>query len=191
MSKDKVTPYLQKLRVLGADLQLVVQEDDTSQMIFVAESPGKHDSHLVLIPKETTELPYAYINKMHGHIKVIGGLGLTSTLRMFEACFAKSIDLTDFDTENVTNMSKMFRACCSDILGLEYLNTSKVTNMRNMFTMCKQSTLDLSSFDTSNVEHMGGMFYEYEGNIKTSDKKILDQLKIDREPTIDIAPIVI
>ena len=57
-------------------------------------------------------------------------------------------------------MSNMFYYCNTfNTLDLSDLNTSNVTNMSNMFSQCKNLTsLDLSNFDTSKVTTMGTMF---------------------------------
>lgn len=71
-----------------------------------------------------------------------------------------SLDLSSFDTSQVTDMGYMF----SELSGLADLNlsnfdTSKVTNMEGMFSeVSKLTNLDLSSFDTSRVTNMGLMF---------------------------------
>ena len=54
---------------------------------------------------------------------------------MFPHCSLTSLDLSNFDTSNVTDMSSMFYGCL---------------NLKS---------LDLSSFDTSNVTNMSYMFY--------------------------------
>jgi surface protein len=76
-----------------------------------------------------------------------------------------SIDLTNLDTSNVTNMSYMFFNCESLIeLNLDNINTSNVTDMSGMFSGCSGLTsLDLSNFDTSKVTDMAFMFYECTG----------------------------
>ena len=57
-------------------------------------------------------------------------------------------------------MNYMFLRCTSLItLDLSNFNTSKVTNMSNMFYNCISLTsLDLSNFDTSKVTNMDYMF---------------------------------
>ena len=71
-----------------------------------------------------------------------------------------SIDLSNFNTSNVTNMSYMFSDCSSlTSLDLSSFNTSKVTNMGTMFSYCsKLTSLNLSNFNTSNVTNMYHMF---------------------------------
>ena len=86
---------------------------------------------------------------------------ITTCKKMFLHClYIKSIDLTNFNSEDVTDMSLMFINC----FNLEEINfgnfkTSKVTNMEGMFECCiSLQKLDVSSFDTSNVENMNSMF---------------------------------
>ena len=78
-----------------------------------------------------------------------------------------SLDLTNFNTSNVTTMERMFRSCSSLIsLNVSRFDTSKVTNMLGTFGYCSSLTeLDLSSFDTSNVTDMSYMFYK-DSNLK-------------------------
>ncbi len=74
-----------------------------------------------------------------------------------------SVDLSGFDTGNVTDMSYMFSGCTalSSISGLGGFDTSMVVNMSFMFYECEALTsLDLSSFDTSCVTDMSSMFNE-------------------------------
>ena len=71
-----------------------------------------------------------------------------------------TLDLSNFDTSNVTDMNGMFCNCSSlENLNISSFTTSNVTNMLNMFASCNWlTTLDLSNFDTSNVTNMAGMF---------------------------------
>lgn len=68
------------------------------------------------------------------------------------------LDLTDFDTSNVTDMSGMFQGLRATSVDLSSFDTSKVTNMAQMFSNYRSNALDLSSFDTSNVTNMYAMF---------------------------------
>ena len=82
---------------------------------------------------------------------------------MFESCSSLTsiIGLENFDTSKVTDMSDMFSYCIdlTSITGLENFNTSKVTYMCDMFYKCNSLTsLNLSNWDTSNVTNMSGMF---------------------------------
>ena len=69
-------------------------------------------------------------------------------------------DLSNFDTSNVTNMSYMLAGMNSlTFLDLSNFNTSKVTDMSGMFdALSGLTSLDLSNFDTSKVTNMYAMF---------------------------------
>ena len=74
----------------------------------------------------------------------------------------KSLDLSSFDTRNVTNMYTMFGNCKSlKALDLSSFNTKNVTNMAGMFGNCESIVdINLSSFNTENVTNMYGIFAE-------------------------------
>ena len=60
---------------------------------------------------------------------------------MFKGCLSlTNINLTKFNTNNVTNMSSMFKQCISlKNLNLSNINIKKVTNMWDMFYRCSSS----------------------------------------------------
>ena len=84
----------------------------------------------------------------------------TTCSAMFYYCPAQTIDLSNFNTSNVTNMNRMFLSCSKlTSLDLSKFDTSNVENMGSMFSGCSNLTsLDLSKFDTSNVTTMESMF---------------------------------
>ena len=71
------------------------------------------------------------------------------------------IDLSNFDTSQVTNMYGMFYDMSNlTMLDLSSFNTSKATDMSGMFAgLLNLTTLNVSHFDTSNVTNMDAMFY--------------------------------
>ena len=70
------------------------------------------------------------------------------------------LNLSNFDTSKVTNMSYMFSGMRNlTTLNLSSFDTSQVTDMRYMFdNMSNLTSLDLSKFDTSMVTNMLAMF---------------------------------
>ena len=76
---------------------------------------------------------------------------VTTMINMFCRCYRLTqLDLSSFDTHNVTRMNGMF-SCCESLnqLDLNNFDTSKVTDMQAMFYYCKNLTsLDISNFDT-------------------------------------------
>ena len=80
---------------------------------------------------------------------------------MFNNCqYLKSVNLFNFNANNVDNMACMFNTCPSlknVIFG--NFNTSNVKDMSYMFSGNKSlESLDLTSFNTSNVRMTAGMF---------------------------------
>ena len=69
-----------------------------------------------------------------------------------------SLDVSNFNTSNVTNMSNMFSCRSLTSLDVSNFNTSNVTNMSNMFSCRSLTSLDVSNFNTSKVTNMGSMF---------------------------------
>ena len=87
---------------------------------------------------------------------------VTNMEEMFYSCQnLSSLDLSNFNTANVTDMSGIFRYCNKlSSLKLSSLNTTKVTDMSRMFSGCHRlSSLDLSKFNTEKVTNMEEMFY--------------------------------
>lgn len=87
--------------------------------------------------------------------------GMTNALGMFYGCSnLERVNLSGFDTSNVTSMSYMFFGCENlAALDLSGFDTSNVTDMSYMFTNCNSlSTLDLSRFNTGKVTDMSNMF---------------------------------
>ena len=81
--------------------------------------------------------------------------------KMFYACEnITSLNLSMFDTSEVTNMSYMFYDCSGvTSVDLSSFDTSKVMDMRYMFEKCPALIyLDLSQFDMSNVVYYDRFF---------------------------------
>lgn len=94
------------------------------------------------------------------------------------------IDLSGWDTSNVTDMGEMFKDCSSlTNLDVSNFNTSKVTNMDNMFQNCSLLTsLDVSGFDTSKVTNMGKMF-QYCKSLTSLDVSSFNTSKVKDYPS--------
>ena len=86
-----------------------------------------------------------------------------------------TLDLSSFNTSNVTDMSYMFDVTPKlATLDLSNFDTSQVTTMSHMFySVSSLTTLNLSNFDTSNVTDMSGMFYGM-ANLTTLDLSSFD-----------------
>ena len=104
---------------------------------------------------------HTFNNKGKYIIKYLFSNLLTKTCFMFIGCDSLiSIDLSKFNTEDVTNMSCMLSECKSLInINLSNLNTQNVQDISEMFCKCESLiNIDLSSFNTQNVIDMSGLF---------------------------------
>ena len=95
----------------------------------------------------------------------------------------KKLDLSNFKTDNVKNMSGMFNGCYFlEELDLSNFNTNNVTNMSGMFKGCQQlKELNISNFNTNNVTNMKEMFYN------CSSLKELDLSNFNTNKVIDMS----
>ena len=85
----------------------------------------------------------------------------TNMAYLFGYCKGKTLDVSNLDTANATDMRHMFSNCTVlTSLDVSNFNTSNVTTMQNMFYSCSSLTsLDVSNFNTGNVKDMQYMFY--------------------------------
>ena len=101
---------------------------------------------------------------------------------MFNGCSAlSSLDLSNFNTAIVTNMSYMFFNCANlSSLDLSNFNTAIVSDMSLMFGGCSTlSSLDLSNFYTKEVRDMSYMFSRCSAltTIYASDKFVTSKVQ--------------
>ena len=91
----------------------------------------------------------------------------------------QSIDLSNIDTSNITNMSYMFYGSSLTDLDLRGVDTSNVTDMSYMFENCNSLTeLDLSSLDLPNLKYMDNMF-RYCRNLSSVDLSDFNAPKLE------------
>ena len=96
-----------------------------------------------------TEVPCTFVNQFP----------IISMSNMFSDSKSTSIDVSNFNTNNITSMYKMFsNASATEIKGLDSFDTSNVIDMSQMFYNNKATSLNLNSFDTSKVTSMYMMF---------------------------------
>ena len=83
-----------------------------------------------------------------------------------------SIDLSNFDTSNVTVMQSMFAFCPNlTTIDLSGFDTSKVTNMSFMFYNCSNLTTIKGTID---MEHCGSYHNMFDGCTKLKDVNIIN-----------------
>ena len=117
-------------------------------------------SGTVYLPPDSSYM-FADCNMTSLDLSKFNTSNVTNMAYMFRDCSSlTALDLSGFDTSHVTNMLLMFDSCESlRELNLSGFNTSRITDMTYMFANCSSLTnLDLSSFNTSNVTTMAGLF---------------------------------
>ena len=102
-----------------------------------------------------------YLNQTENNVKLVWYNSINSCKFMFYACSdITEINLSNFDSSNITDMSDMFNACIS-LTSINFSNfkTSQVTTMSNMFYACTSlKSINLSNFNISNVTTISNMF---------------------------------
>ena len=127
----------------------------------------KNDCHYINIVK-----PYSEIKMIWNNIII------NSTKGMFYNCNEiAEINMTNFDTSLVTDMSEMFSLCHSlNYLNVSNFNTEKVESFTNMFFKCTSITsINLESFTNPSAISLYRMFYGCEKleyiNIKNFEER--------------------
>ena len=141
-----------------------VNSNSVAKYDWFKEGTGKE--HWVLYNTEMYEIR-SFCNIVYLHYIKNSNLtptipiNATSCYKMFYNCESLTqLDLSNFNTSNVVNMSEMFAGCSKLIqLDLSNFDTKRVTNMAALFNNCQAlDQLDISSFDTSQITDMGAMF---------------------------------
>ena len=112
---------------------------------------------------EKKNFSFVYTFKYPGNYKFMFKFKklLKNACKLFAGCKTLIlIDLKDFKTNNIDNMSSMFEGCSLiESLDLTNFKTKEVVTMKNMFYGCKSlKNLDISSFITNKVINMNNMF---------------------------------
>ena len=139
--------------------------------VNIEDEASDYEIKLWFNPTDKTAYYYAETEKVYLNNDSRGTFYLANNLT--------TLDLSNFDTSQVTDMSYMFY-WMSRLTALDVSNfdTSKATNMNKMFSRTdKLITLDLSNFDTSQVTDMSYMFDDAD-NLTTLDLSNFDTSKV-------------
>ena len=146
-----------------SNITLVVKGPGLKRILSSLFNSNYYPNVVIINGIENTTRDYKYYLPQENNIvKLIWYYNnVDKCVDMFRDCHdITEIDLSNFNTSDVTYMNGMFRDCSQlTSLDLSNFNTSKVTFMFGMFIGCSQLTsIDLSNFDTSKVTYMGSMF---------------------------------
>ena len=101
-------------------------------------------------------------NKSFVYLSDIDVSELNDLSSIFDGLKIEVVDISGWDTSNVTTMAYMFAECedIKKIIGIENLDVSKLKNANSMFYMCENLVeLDLTNWNTISLENMSYMFY--------------------------------
>ena len=138
-----------------SEIHLVVQGEGT-QYFLSKNYEGIRPFEIILNGKEKIENPWD-IGEDRNNITLKFNEEIDDCKEMFS--FLENIievDLSNFDTSHVTNMSSMFDSCSNlENVNVSNLNTSLVKDMYSLFYGCfNLKSIDLPNFDFSKVTSM-------------------------------------
>ena len=154
-----------KLRALGAATDKIEHFKKSSvapaasmNTVNIDDEASDYEIKLWLDPTDKTAYYYAESEKVY--LNVDSGLMFYREYNEQKIKNIVELDLSNFDTSQVTDMQFMFSGMSSlTSLDLSNFDTSQVKYMNYMFSyMSSLTTLDLSNFDTSQVAYMNSMF---------------------------------
>ena len=153
-----------------------------SENYFIPEKEGIFSIRLILknLINDCSEMFEYRKHLINIDLSSFNTKNVTNMKRMFANCEnLESIDLSSLDTKNVTNMEEMFISCSKlENIDLSSFDTKNVTDMEGMFGSCsKLKNIDLSSFDTKNVTNMRFMF-RFCMNLESIDLSSFDTKKV-------------
>ena len=153
-------------------LNVIINSKNKTNLVSINFNNNFNTSKSKLFSSRPSEGMFSYCSSLTSlDFSNFNTSNVTDMRSMFYYCSSlTSLDLSNFNTSNVTDMNRMFQYCSSlTSLDLSNFNTSNVTYMSSMFENCKSLTsLDLSNFNTSKVIGMDGMF-EYCSSLTSLD----------------------
>ena len=170
-----------KDEIINNKLNVTTAGDIISEPEFLWETTGEFRGRLRLVDNRIKEADKKKIDKIfntglvknaNSAFRAIEGdsfdgstfgpamSSVTSLFLAFDNSGLKQINVSNWDTSNVTNMSNTFSHC--ELLAsvdVSKWNTSKVTNMEGMFVDCNLlASVDVNKWNTSKVTDMASMF---------------------------------
>ena len=154
--------FYDKIKEVQIDNVTMIDNKKTS---YQFNKTGIHEVYILFdITKITyTDLMFSEVNKMTEiyFSSQFKDINLVSMRSMFYQCYSlTSVDLTNLNTKQVTNLGSMFIGCSSlTQININNFDTSKVSYMNNLFSGCSNlKAIDLSKFNTNSLKDIESMF---------------------------------
>ena len=109
---------------------------------------------LIASGRDVTSANISQITDMSGLMSIVTDFSNADTVQNFNQ------DISDWNVENVTNMSGMFEGASSFNQDLSGWTTSQVTNMSRMFKGASAFNQDIGGWSVSSVGDMSGIFQD-------------------------------
>ena len=148
----------------------LIDRETVAELTYKYYPKTKEELQKIIVEKLKENINYPYLNNID--TSEITDMSSLFSGHKDDYLYKNGIDSTKiiklnisaWDTSNVTNMGYMFCKCKSlKELNISKWNTSNVTDMSLMFYRCRSlEELDISAWDTLNLINMSGMFYECE-----------------------------
>lgn len=163
---EKCEKYMQKQGIIGSKIFDFELNRETDEVLLKRYYTDNRDFRVIEIPEFVTGIAkndvgvnevavFAYVNQS---LKVINKSHITNMNRLFSRFNGRNLDLSEFRTDGVLDMSYMFDGCH------------------------KLKELDLTSFNFKGIEYKERLFHEcYKlDNLKTTDGTILEEYRLER-----------
>ena len=155
-----------KLSLINNESKIEITFTNRGQNYFLSNNySGQKPSSVSKTQKDSCNYTSSYCNINNDNKKITLEFDENEPIFSCENMFKglvniSKIDLSNFNSSQVTNMASMFEGC-SNLKTITFgnMNTSNVKDMSGMFNnIFELTSLDLSKFNTSNVISMKKMF---------------------------------
>ena len=145
--------------IFESEINMVIQGSGTINIIY-SYFQGQPSKVLVNGVEDTTCSKTCTLGGDLTNITLLFEDKFETCEQMFMGLQIKEIDLSKFDTSEVTSMRNMFRSCLKlEKINFGNINTSSLQNLEYTFSECSELvTIYISNIDTSQVTSMKYMF---------------------------------
>ena len=137
------TNYQQNKNVIRGLIYINTTDINKDIVLFNTDANNDIDVFInnqkINVIKDTKKWKYKFSKEGNYILEIIFNNNITNMKQFFEeSTNIISLDLSNFNTSNVTDMSFMFNEChkLKEIKGIDKFNTNKVTDMKAMFQCC-------------------------------------------------------
>ena len=165
---DNTNNKLEDKNKIKGIIEININDINKNIILFNKEINRNIDVYInqekINIIKENNKWQYKF-NKIGKYMfEIVFNDNITNCKSLFSKCInIISLDLSNFNNANVTDMEDMFSECnkLKEVKGINKLITNNVTNINGIFNKCFElEYLDLSNFNTDNITDMAFMFSE-------------------------------